>query len=207
MSVASLRLASHEFRVLPGLPSYGPRAIEFPSAWGRGAREGLVVEFNVSPQSSWVGNFAPGLGGLDEVRPHPDGSAVLVITQGRMFYVDPAACTAVEVAHPVFGVWALPDTNDLIMSRQDIAFFRVGPQGVVWHTRRLSWDGFRDIRIDGLGVTGDAWSPVEDCWMPFRVDVLSGRAEGGSYTGPAEDGWEQLAVQSGKLTTQRRTVP
>lgn len=184
----------NRFRVLPGLPPSGPRAIEFPSGWGHAAREGLVVEFDLSPHSSWVGNFAPGLGGLDDVRAHPNGSAVLVIAQGLMFCVDPAARTAVELGQPVFGVWALPDTNDLIMSLQNIAFFRLGPQGIVWHTRRLSWDGFRDIRIGPLTVTGDAWSPVEHCWMSFSIDVRSGRTEGGSYTRPDEEGWEQLAV-------------
>jgi len=111
-----------------------------------------------------------------------------------MFDVDTAACVAVELGPPVFGVWAVPDTNDLIMSRQDIAFFRLGPRGVVWHTRRLSWDGFRGIRIDRSRLVGDAWSPVEECWMSFSVDVLSGRAEGGSYTGPEEEGWKQLGV-------------
>ena len=180
--------------MLPGLPAYGPRAIEFPRGWGNLAREGLVVQFDRSPHSSWIGNFAPGLGGIDDVRAHPNGSAILVITQGLMFSVDPAACTAVEMGQPVFGVWALPDSNDLIMSRQDIAFFRLGPQGVVWHTRRVSWDGFRDIRIDRLTVTGDAWSPIEDRWLSFSVDVPSGRTAGGSYTGPEEEGWEQLAV-------------
>lgn len=111
-----------------------------------------------------------------------------------MFCVDPAARTAVELGQPIFGIWPLPEANDLILSRQDIAFLRIGAGGVVWHTRRVSWDGFRDVRIERLTLTGEAWSPIEDRWLPFSVDLRTGRAEGGSYTGPEEDGWEQLTA-------------
>lgn len=182
------------FRRLSGLSAQGPAAIGFPAGWGHGAREGLVVEFELSPHPSWVGNFAPGLGGVDDVRAHPNGSAILVTSQGLMFCVDPAARTAVELGQPIFGIWPLPEANDLILSRQDIAFLRIGAGGVVWHTRRVSWDGFRDVRIERLTLTGEAWSPIEDRWLPFSVDLRTGRAEGGSYTGPEEDGWEQLTA-------------
>lgn len=180
------------FRVLPGLPAYGAGAIGFPRGWGHGGREGLVVQFELSPHSSWVGNFAPGPGGIDDVRPHPNGSAILVISQGLMFCVDPVARSAVELGQAIFGIWTVPAANDLILSRQDIAFLRIGPGGVVWHTRRVSWDGFRDVRLESHRLTGEAWSPVA-CWLPFTVDIRTGRTEGGSYNGPEEPSWEQLA--------------
>ena len=182
-----------EFRILRGLPASGPKAIAVPSGWGHDAREGLIVEFELSPDTSWVGNFCPGLGGLDDVRRHPNGHSILVTSQGRMFEVDPVARTAVQVAEPIFAVWTVIGANDLILSRQDIALLRIGAEGVVWHTRRVSWDGFRHIRIESLTLSGEAWSPMDNCWHHFSVDLRTGRAEGGSYTGPEEKGWEQLA--------------
>src|SRR4051812_8574173 len=65
------------FRVLPGLPAYGPLAQPFPASWGRVGREGVVVEFTDATGAVWVGNFSPGLGRVSAVFAHPDGRRVL----------------------------------------------------------------------------------------------------------------------------------
>jgi len=64
------------FRVLAGLPPYGAQAVPFPRSWAAAAREGLVVEFTGEDGIAWVGNLGPGIGGLDEVRRHPNASDV-----------------------------------------------------------------------------------------------------------------------------------
>lgn len=183
------------FRILSGLPPYGPQAITFPSGWGHGANEGLVVEFDFPAQSPWVGNFARGLGGINEVRPYPDCRTILVIAQNEIYFVDPLTRTATHLNLPITEIWAVPGVPDLILSRQDIALLRIGPAGIMWHTRRVSWDGFRNIQISAEKITGEAWCPGES-WLPFAVDPRTGRTDGGSYTGPEEKGWEQLASKS-----------
>ena len=70
------------FRVLPGLPAYGAAALTIPAEWGRGVREGLVVEFVADTGEIWVGNFQPGFGGIDDVRQHPNGHDVIVVSAG-----------------------------------------------------------------------------------------------------------------------------
>ena len=98
--------------------------------------------------------------------------------------------------------WLLPaieaafqvrDPHGWIFSRQGIALARFGPDGIVWHTRRLSWDGFDQLRIVHGEVTGVAWSPLDDEWQPFRVDLSTGRSTGGSYLDEDTEGWERLA--------------
>lgn len=181
------------FRVRPGLPAYGPRATSIPAGWGHGAREGMVVEFVTDTGETWIGNFEPGLGGADDVRRHPNGRDVLVIAAGTMWVVDPDRRVAAEASPAVFAVWPVRDPDSLVMSTHDLAFFRLGPKGVVWHTRRVSWDGFRDVHVSPTEITGLAWAPWEPEWSPFTVDLRTGRAQGGSYNGPGEDGWEMLA--------------
>jgi hypothetical protein len=75
----------------------------------------------------------------------------------------------------------------------------------MWHTWRLSWDGFDELKITGAEITGLAWSPVNGQWHPFRVELSSGRSNGGSFSEDDVEGWERLfkapVVHEGSSTT------
>ncbi len=185
------------FRRRPGLPPYGPLATAFPEEWGRRSHEGLVVEFEPSASEVWVGNFQPGIGGLDEVRAHPNGHDVLVVAAGDIWVVDPDTRRGEQLAPAADAAWDVSEPEGVVFSRQGLAFLRLGPSGLLWHTRRLSWDGFDRVEIRDNELTGFAWSwrPGEE-WTPFRVDLRSGRSSGGSYSeqDAARDAekWEHL---------------
>jgi hypothetical protein len=178
------------FRVREGLPAYGPVATPFPPDFGRLGREGFVVEFEAT-DGAWVGNFRPGLGGISQAVVHPDGQHILVFAGGDVWSVDPDRRDGQCVGFAVDGCWSVD--GELVLSRQGLAFFRIGRAGIVWHTRRLSWDGFDDVRIVGSSLHAVAWSPLEDRWMPCSVDLRSGRSNGGSFGIGDPEGWEQLA--------------
>jgi len=158
-------------------------AVGFPEEWASHGREGLVVEFAGADGTTWVGNFRPGLGGLDAVRWHPNGVLVLVAAAGSLWCVDPDSRSAEEIAPAVFKIWEF-EPGDLLIDDQGLAFVRLRRSGVVWHTRRISWDGFQNVQLEAEHITGEAWSPIEDRWLPFTVDLETGRVAGGSYTGP-----------------------
>lgn len=158
-------------------------ATGFPEEWARLGREGLVVEFAGTDGPAWVGNFRPGLGGLDDVRWHPDGEHVLVSSAGALWCVDPDSRAAEELAPAVFDILEL-ESGDLLLDDQGLAFVRIGRAGIVWRTQRISWDGFQGVRLEAGQLIGEAWSPIEDRWLPFTVDLETGRVDGGSYTGP-----------------------
>lgn len=181
------------FRVLPGLPPYGAVAVPVPSDWGHAAREGLVVEFVTDAGETWVGNFRPGLDGIDDVRVHPNGRDVLVLSAGAAWLVNPNSRETTEVGYAIDGMWSVSAPDGLVMSRQGLAFIRLGPEGRTWHTRRISWDGFKRVQLSASEITGLAWAPWEPEWTPFTVDLQTGRVEGGSYNGPDATQWEILA--------------
>ena len=168
------------FRRLSGLPSHGSLARTIPPGWGHGAREGLVVEFQRPDGSLWIGNFEPGLGGLDAVLTHPNGSDVLVAAEGQLWHVDAMTQEVVRLAPAVFATWELSDPPRRLFNNQDIEFLCVGREGVIWRTRRISWDGFRHVRLNDEVLEGEAWSPSDDRWLPFRVALADGRVAGGS---------------------------
>lgn len=171
------------FRRLQGLPPYGPIATGFPEQWASLGGEGLVVEFAGANGTTWVGNFRPGLGGLDAVRWHPSRAQVLVVSAGALWCVDPDSRSAEEIEPAVFNIWEL-ESGDLLIDDQGLALVRLGGSGVVWRTRRISWDGFQNVQLEAEQLVGEAWSPIEDRWLPFSVDLETGRVGGGSYTGP-----------------------
>src|SRR3954469_10479713 len=148
------------YRVLDGLPPYGPSAVPFPAEWGCLGREGIVAEFRDSSGAKWSGNFRRGLGGLDGAVDHPDGRHVIVFAGGDAWLVDPELRVGRCFAPAIDGRW--PVSDGMVLSRQGLAFLRVGPGGVDWHTRRLSWDGFRDVILIDEDLTALCWSPLED---------------------------------------------
>lgn len=178
---------------LDALPP-GCSPVTFPSGWCREGSEGLVVEFDTDDVGAWVGIFRPGIQGSDGVWLHPNGKDALVIAQGAPWIVDPEARAATKLNAGVEEVWPVSDPEGLLLSRDGLAFYRIASGGLMWHTRRLSWDGFQKIEIRGQILHGEGWSPVDDRWFPFSVDLRSGRSEGGSYTGPDPAEWEHLAV-------------
>src|SRR5262245_7187519 len=89
------------FRRLTGLPPYGPMATCVPEGWGQAAREGLVVEFRRADGPIWIGNFEPGIGGIDDILAHPNGADVLVVSSGQLWQVNPTTEVAIRIAGAV----------------------------------------------------------------------------------------------------------
>ena len=182
------------FKPLPGLPPYGPPATAFPPEWGCLGREGVMVEFD-SRGALWVANFQPGLEGLTVVYPHPNGHDAVVIASGDLWVVNPEERSAQRLLPAIDMALEVQDPNGWVFSRQGIALVRFGPEGLIWHTRRLSFDGFDQLRIEGDEVRGLAWSPVGDTWRAFQVDLRTGRSSGGTYPESDPERWEQISVR------------
>ena len=181
------------FRILPGLPPYGKTARPFPHEFGRVGREGTVVEFTNSQGGSWVGNFEPGYGAASQVMTHPDGHRALILAGDDLWSADPDDEQAELLARAVNSIWPVHNPDGFVIEWQGLAFFRLAAQGVLWHTRRLSWDGFAGIDISPTGLRGMAWSPIEDRWMSFAVNLSTGESTGGSFGEGDPEGWERLS--------------
>ena len=137
--------------ILAGLPPYGPMPAAFPSEWGLRGREGTVVEFK-STTGDWVGNFEPGLGGLQFAGIHPNRVDAIVIAAGDLWVVNCEGRTAQRLLPALNALFAVENPEGWIFSRQDIALARFSLEGVIWHTRRISWDGFDKLASDAARI-------------------------------------------------------
>ena len=167
-------------RHLAGLPAVGEPAIAFPPEWGRLAREGVVFEFQWG-DGAWTGNFAPGSGSLTMGKLHPNGRDALIFAKGAVWQVDPMQRTARALGLDAQHCFAVENPKGFVLDVQGLSFARLGPDGVLWTTDRLSWDGFSELRIEGSRLVGLAYAPNRpELWVPVAVDLTSGLAEGGS---------------------------
>ena len=172
------------FDVLPGLPPYGPEALPF-SVTGQGTHsQGLVVRFTADEGTCWTGNFQPGLGQCETVLRHPDGRRFVVIACGQAYVIDPSDSSQWE--HFGGGIETAVEVSDLnaLLFSNGLWFELLGPNGMIWKSRRISWDGMRDFTIQGLTLTGRS-SSYDDTWSDFTLDLIEGTVTGGSYNGPA----------------------
>lgn len=167
------------WRVLDGLPPYGPTPEQF-SATGQGMhREGFVVELTPSGALAWVGNFQRGMTNLDAVVASRRDATMTVIAGGQAYVVDPRSrCCLRTFGGHIEHVFDLEDrtvfSNGLWLEATD-------SERLLWRTRRLSWDGMMDVRLAGESIVGEAYDPATDEWTHFSVDVANGEAVGGSY--------------------------
>lgn len=147
-------------------------------------REGFVVEFSPQGSQKWIGNFQPGLGGIDDVVEHIDGNHIIVIAGGQAYVIDPKTRLLVnDFGGQIEYVDSILELQMLLFGN-GLWFEAIGERGFIWRTRRLSWDGMRAIRQEGISLSGEGYDPMTDSWVSFTVDLTSGDAKGGSYNGP-----------------------
>jgi hypothetical protein len=180
------------FEELPGLPAVGPLPEQFARSGRPTHSEGYVVRFVRDDGTDWVGNFQRGLTRCDLVLRHPNAADVLVIAGGEVYVVEPTLRRMKEVfGGAVVKVHELNEGRLFVLDHQGVRFEAVGPNGILWSTRRLSWDGFVDVCIESRRIVGKGWSAPDDTWRTFEVDLATGRSTGGAV-GPGALAYERL---------------
>ncbi|MDP9899713.1 hypothetical protein [Variovorax ginsengisoli] len=168
-------------RILPGLPGVGPPPRQF-SATGLGMHsEGLVVEFGSAESWCWIGNFQPGMTKFSAIYADTESLEANVFAGGRGYRVNVESGELIaEFGGDIESVVEILNGEALLLC-SSIGFElhrRAG--GVIWRSRRVSWDGFRNLSIHVNKLTGEAWM-FDDSWHSFTVVLETGAVEGGSY--------------------------
>lgn len=142
------------------------------------------MEFLPDGKSAWVGNFQPGITDYFAVLPHLEGKSLIVIAGGQAYVIDPEErCLSETFGGNISIAFAAPQANLLVLGN-GIWLEAWTHTGLRWRSRRISWDGMSDLRLENDKVRGAAWSPIDDCEYPFAVDLATGVVEGGCYDVP-----------------------
>jgi hypothetical protein len=140
------------------------------------------VQFSVGSGATWVGNFQLGMTKFIGSFEHPDRSHVVVVSGGEVYVVDPANRSAQELGGMVVSVIPVGDSEGLLLV-EVLWLTYLDQSGFKWRTRRLSWDGIRNLSVQDGVVTGQGWR-YDNTWHDFKVALESGATEGGAYAGP-----------------------
>jgi hypothetical protein len=170
------------FSILAGLPATGPWPEQF-SETGRGTHsEGFVVEFFPEAKPPWVGNLQRGGTSYNAVLPLPNGNSMIVVAGGQGYIIEPEHRSLLTTTGgQIESALAIPAAVLLILS--NVTYLEAwGPSAMRWRTRRISWDGIWDLKVNQDRLKGMAWNAIEDCEAPFSVDLETGEVDGGGYT-------------------------
>ena len=168
------------YEILESLPTYGPMYIPVSENNEAYYSEGFVVRFYTSENTNWVGNFEPGFTGLNAVYEFEHDLFVLVIAGGTCYLMNPDLQKPVSIFGADYEtVIKTLDGRLILQESTDLTVFEAN--GEYWHTERISWDGIKELTIEGDLVRGIAYQPTAESeeWVEFALDLEQRIVTGG----------------------------
>jgi hypothetical protein len=145
------------------------------------AAQHVVLEVTPEGGEQWIGEFWGGEEGLDGMFATPNADALCDVVKGQGYSVPVREPTAFDVVRsiPIKRVLAVQNPAALLF----VSYTRLsayGPQGFMWMTEDLSWDGLEILDIAAGTIRGTGWDSPAGRNVSFSVDIATGKAEGGS---------------------------
>jgi hypothetical protein len=176
----------YEIKVLESPPPVHPleKLYYYPLELEEGDRSGVYVRVAPAAGTPWFGFFASGFDSpqvMNAVCSCPDPGAVCVIAGGYAYVVNcscPSEWCRVE-QRPVMELRTVAD-QQLTLFAGFTSISALGPQGLVWNSERLSWEGLRIAGIHGHILHGFGWDAPTDKEIAFELDLRTGKHTGGA---------------------------
>lgn len=171
------------FKVLKGLPTYGPLYVSVPKNGYASYSEGLVIEFVKASGEKWVANFEKGWTNVNSVFEWQDGERLLVIAGGFVYIMSPNSEDPISTLN-VNIEEAFQTEEGIVICHNGIQFYILNPtDGELWQSERLSWDGIKDLRVENQLITGKSFDPTNSIqeWSEFAIDLKTKNVFGGSF--------------------------
>ena len=178
---------NYEVRKLESAPLAHPveKLYQYPAEIEEGDRSGTYLRVVPKTGPAWVGFFALGFDSeqvVSAVCSCPDPDTLCAVAGGYAYIVkatDPTQWFRIE-QRPVVDMRALHELQ-LLLFTGFTTITALGPGGLAWTTKRLSWEGIRIAEISGVELRGFGWEPTSDKEVPFVVDLLTGKSTGGAW--------------------------
>jgi len=174
-------LRPKRYEILEGLPAYGPMYVPVSENGEQFSHEGLVIRFYKSNGGEWVANFQPGWSDCVLVEDYPDTNRIIVIAKGQGYIMSPDQEKPIDIFG--VGINQVLKANDKKIILADFCnVWLVNDQGNVWQSKRISWDGIEDLKLQENLVTGLSYDPGANDWKPFSINLDTKETIGGSYS-------------------------
>lgn len=143
----------------------------------------LVIHVDGNGSGSWYGVFPSGsFPGVDISGIHhwPSSNKLFAVSRGNGYLVDTCNPSMWSQAHITPITWFDNGALDgvvLVSDYRRLAAYTA--LGLLWKTQQLSWNGIRNVTIEGKMIRGEAWDDPWECWVSFLVDSETGKHQGG----------------------------
>jgi hypothetical protein len=164
---------------LAGLPGTG-HVYQFHGRDQPTYSEGFVLRVIPDNGAPWIGNFQPGNGTFTGVFSYPLELIICVVVKGIGYLVAVNKPMEYEIvkSDPIREVRSLLEKRIIVFADfTDLTAY--GPQGILWRTSGLSWDGLKITEVTPDFIRGIAWDAPQQREVEFLVDVQTGHYEGG----------------------------
>ncbi len=181
---------NYEVRKLESAPLPHPveKLYQYPAEIEEGDRSGIYLRVVPGVPSktgrAWAGFFALGFDSdqvVSAVCSCPDPDSLCAVAGGYAYVVnatDPTQWFRIE-QRPVVDLRVVHELH-LLLFTGFTSITALGPAGLAWTTKRLSWEGIRIAEISGAELRGFGWDPTSDKEVPFVVDLKTGQHTGGA---------------------------
>jgi len=145
--------------------------------------EGYVVRFYKSDGTSWVANFKSGWTNFSGIYDFPEFKRTVVFAFGQCYIMADDEQTPVKAFGVGFtNVYKAHDKILIAPDQTDFTVIEIGSDNI-WHSERISWDGFAELKFDGDFITGLAFEPTSDDgeWKSFSFNYRTKEIIGGTY--------------------------
>lgn len=177
-------IVDFEYKVLTELPGNNSRVVYIPNEGAAVGRDGVIVKFIPPEGDTWVGIFAFGdmlPNGGCKVCPGPGKNHLTIISKGEAYIAspyDPALFKLVKSC-PVIDAISIP-SNNLMVFYDFTEVSAYGENGLVWETKRISWDGIKIDEVTSNEIIGQSWDAPNEEYVEFRVNLTNGFHKGGA---------------------------
>lgn len=164
-----------EVQVLKEISGRGAELRYFPAARHQGC-DGVLLQVTSEDAAPWSGLFAAQPSGQyrSGVYSCPDPNALCIVSNGAGYVLDvrdPDGYQEIPIS-PVLDVVPGIDAGLLVLANYtDVLAW--GRSGRRWLAERVSFDGIRNLQIEGGVLRGLVWSPV-DGERSFVLDLATG---------------------------------
>lgn len=171
------------YEILDSLPAYGPMYIPVSNSGDKFYSEGYVVRFFKDDGTEWVANFNDGWTDINEVFEYPKLNIIVIFARGIGYVMNPNNEKPIFVFNSI-AKYVFQDSNGILILIDDISIELFNPHSLeLWLSKRISWDGFKDVVFDGTIVKGESFDPTNsvDEWVSFSFNIETKEILGGSY--------------------------
>ncbi|MEI6316211.1 MAG: hypothetical protein WCO65_00600 [bacterium] len=169
------------YQVLDGFPPYGPTPV---SVGGQAEySEGYVVKLFKEDGDFWIANFKWGLSNFEAVYEYPEQNLILIFAGGRGYLMNPNETTPVKIFdHDCMNAIKIEDGRLVLYGPCEVQIIETNWDS--WMSKRISWDGFENVVVDGDLIKGLSFNAVggkDNEWVPFSVNMKTKEITGGGY--------------------------